>query len=288
MDPVGGFFPTVELSWALTALVVEGSRTTDRALAEEIARRLVSSFNPRSCLFPHWPEGAARPWFRSHVTCFADFVYPVQALSHFHRTVGSSQAIEAAQRCADRICRLQGPAGQWWWHYDVRTGRLIEGYPVYSVHQDAMAPMALAALRDAGGDAMTEAAWKGMEWLGSPSELSTAAGCGGQGGATGLPQHRLALIDRDEDLIWRKVARHEPGKFVRSAQAAASRLHPAFRVPGLGLLFRPGFIDYESRPYHMGWILHAWRAGNRICHDRAGEDHRVFVEDKGSSRANIG
>ena len=34
---------------------------------------------------------------------------------------------------------------------DVRTGRVIEGYPVYAIHQDAMGPMALFALEDACG-----------------------------------------------------------------------------------------------------------------------------------------
>jgi len=54
------------------------------------------------------------------------------------------------------------------------------------------------------------------------------------------------------------VARHEPNKFSRRAQALASRIHPRVRVPGLGAVLRPGRIDWESRPYHMGWILYAW------------------------------
>jgi hypothetical protein len=252
MDPVGGSFPTVEVSWSLTALVVDGSKATDPALAEGIARRLLSSFNPRSCLFPHWPEGAAKPWLRSHVTCFADFVYPVQALSHFHMAVGSDQAIKAAQRCADQICRLQGSAGQWWWHYDVRTGRVIEGYPVYSVHQDAMAPMALLALRQATSHDYSDAIWRGLQWLADPPEATDP------------------LIDVQADVIWRKVARHEPSKLVRGVQAAASRLHPALRVPGLDTLLPPGCVDYESRPYCMGWILHALRIRGEARHDTGG------------------
>ncbi len=72
-----------------------------------------------------------------------------------------------------------------------------------------------------------------------------------------------SLIDEQADLIWRKIARHEPAKAARAVQAVASRLHPAFRVPGLDGLFRPGRVDYECRPYHLGWILHAWR-GDRV------------------------
>ena len=70
------------------------------------------------------------------------------------------------------------------------------------------------------------------------------------------------LIDTQGSLIWRKVARREPRKLSRTAQALASRLHPTFRTPGLNLLCRPTTIDHESRPYHMAWILHAWGAGS--------------------------
>jgi hypothetical protein len=44
----------------------------------------------------------------------------------------------------------------------------------------------------------------------------------------------------------------------RYLQAGASRLSPALRVPGLDLLFPPRAIDYEDRPYHLGWVLYAW------------------------------
>ena len=66
------------------------------------------------------------------------------------------------------------------------------------------------------------------------------------------------LIDRERQVIWRKVARREPRRLVRGLQAAASRLHPNLRLPAVDLLFPPTSIDYETRPYEMAWILHAW------------------------------
>ena len=59
------------------------------------------------------------------------------------------EALQNSLQCANAICNLQGPLGQWWWHYDSMTGRVAERYPVYSVHQHAMAPMALFAAQDA-------------------------------------------------------------------------------------------------------------------------------------------
>ena len=240
MGPGQRPYPTVELSWALTALAVD-PKGSDMAQAEMTAQALLESFRQESGLFPHWSAGYAAPRLRAHVSCFADFVYPIQALSYYHLATGDSRAAEAACRCAERMCQLQGPAGQWWWHYDHRTGQVVERYPVYSVHQHAMAPMALFALAKACGRDHSGSIERSLQWLFNP------------------PEKAGVLVDPERNVIWRKVARREPRRLVRGVQAVASCLHPRLRVPGMDLLFPPTAIDYESRPYEMGWILHVWR-----------------------------
>jgi hypothetical protein len=239
-------YPTVELSWALTALVAEGNDITDMAQAQMTARALLAAFKRESGIFGHSSLGSNVPRLRAHVSCFADFVYPVQALSYYHLATGDAQAAEVAVTCAEHICQLQGPGGQWWWHYDIRTGRVVERYPVYAVHQDAMAPMALFALAKARGQDHLGSIENGLRWLVSPPE------------STG------SLIDTERDVIWRKVARREPRRLVRGLQAVASCVHPGLRAPGVDLLFPPVAIDYETRPYEMGWILHAWPVGREL------------------------
>jgi len=240
MEPGQSPYPIVELSWALTALVVSGSDDTDRALASRIADVLIGSFRPESGIFRHWSTGSSMPRLRAHVSCFADFVYPIQALSYYYLGTGDTRAAEVAASCAERMCQLQGPAGQWWWHFDNRTGRVVERYPVYAVHQDAMAPMALFALAKACGQNHSASTERGLGWLVNPPEITGS------------------LVDSARNVIWRKVARREPRRLVRGLQAAASCLHPRIRVPGMDVLFPPVSIDYESRPYEMGWILYAW------------------------------
>lgn len=237
---------TVEVAWGLAALCQEHDGQNGHQLRDELARALLSTFEPESGFFRH--RLARTGGLRDHVACFADLVYPIQALSHYHRISGDEASLSTAIRCAERICESLGPDGQWWWHYDVRTGRVIEGYPVYAVHQDAMAPMALFALADAGGPLHREPIERGLHWLAAAPELD---------GGT--------LIDEPAAVIWRKVARHEPRKCVRGAQAVVSRIHPSLRVPGTDSVFPPGAIDDECRPYHLGWLLHAWpqvRAGH--------------------------
>jgi len=246
LDPCTSPHPTVELAWTLASLALHGDASPDRALADRVAQRLMASFREQSGVFPHWPDGAGSASMRSHIACFADLVYPTQALSFYGRAVEDPEAICVARRCADHMCETQGPQGQWWWHFDVRTGRVVEKFPVYSVHQDAMAPMALFAAQEACG--VDYSAWirRGLKWLFESPEIAGS------------------LIDPHSGVIWRKVARHEPGKISRAFQAVACRAHPSLRVPFLGAVLRPGKIDFESRPYHMGWLLYAWSGDRKL------------------------
>ena len=237
--PLEGPQATVELAWVLSALCAHADGF-EEDLSRRIARRLLDAFVPRAGLFPHQVARRGRG-LRAHVSCFADLVYPIQALATYVRRTGDAEALAAALACARVICRHQGPAGQWWWHYDVRTGAVIEPYPVYAVHQDAMAPLALFALEEATGESFDPWIARGLQWLDRSPEL---------GGGS--------LVDEGADLVWRKVGRREFKKASRYVQAAASRLIPRLRAPGIDRLLPAGAVDHEDRPYHLGWLLHAW------------------------------
>jgi hypothetical protein len=241
LNPIASAVPTVELAWTLSAAAAD-PRILRSRLAADLATRLRESFSERGRLFPHALGTSPAPG-RAHVSCFADLVYPVLALAQYGARVGDDRAIACALAGAQTMCRHQGPDGQWWWHYDYRTGEVLERYPVYAVHQDSMAPMALFAAAEAAGTTFDSAIGRGLRWLASAPEL---------GGGS--------LIDRSAGVIWRKVARREPAKLSRYLQAGASRLSPHLRTPGLDLLFPPEAIDYEDRPYHLGWVLYAWPA----------------------------
>jgi len=230
---------TVEVAWVLSACAMDPSALV-HGLGERIAQRLRTVFVEDIGIFPHLigGEDASK---RSHVSCFADLVYPTLALSQYGAAARDRDAIAAAARCADFMCRQQGASGQWWWHFDYRTGRVLERYPVYAVHQDSMAPRALFAASSAAGTNYDTAIARGLSWLWGAPEL------GGR-----------SLVDEGAGLIWRKVARREPAKLSRYMQAAVSRVSPHLRAPGLDTMFPPTAIDFEDRPYHLGWVLFAW------------------------------
>jgi hypothetical protein len=228
--------PTVEAAWALAAAAMSGGAVS-LPLQKSLAAFVLKAWNPRAGLFGHGDARGAR----SHVACFADQVYPIFALSRFAAAHADLPALDAAVQCARRICALQGTDGQWWWHYDHRTGAVIEGYPVYAIHQDAMAPMALRAVADASGESFADHIRRGVQWLEASPEL-----------------HGGTLLDMPARMLWRKVARREPMKATRYMQAVCTRLHPRLRTPGVDVLFPAAAIDYEDRPYHWGWFLYAW------------------------------
>lgn len=237
-NPGMGF--TVELAWTLSALAAAAREPGVEQAAQRVHATLMTAFSADAGVFAHNCGEPGTGGLRSHVACFADQVYPIQALSRFHKVFGDQIALEAADRCAEQICRVQGEGGQWWWHYDARTGSVIEGYPVYSVHQDSMGPMALLDLAEAGGRDYSEAIRLGLRWMERAAELG------------------VSLIDDEHDIIWRKIGRTDPQKLVRRLRAVASRVHPNLHLGLLDSLFPTSRIDYESRPYHLGWVLHTW------------------------------
>ena len=100
--------------------------------------------------------------------------------------------------------------------------------------------MALLDLHDAGGPDLSEHIRRSLRWMERAPEIDRT------------------LIDEQAQVIWRKVARREPRKLVRSLRAVAARIHPSLRLGLLDTLCPPTEVDWESRPYHLGWVLHTW------------------------------
>lgn len=236
-----GEVETVPVAWALAAaLAVRGHHQGDKV--EQLAARLLLNGQGPGGLFAHTTPARAAGFARGHVGCFADQVYPIQALARLGYAGRNAAALDAAEACAARIVALQGPEGQWWWHYDARESSVVEGYPVYSVHQHAMAPMALLDLYDAGGTDHHDAIMKGLAWIDDHPETDEP------------------LASPEDAMIWRKVGRREPRKLVRALSALTTAAVAGWHLPYLDAAFPPGPVDRECRPYEFGWMLYAWRS----------------------------
>jgi hypothetical protein len=234
-DALAGPLDTVVAAWILIAAIAAGPDA--ERLRRRAADRLLEHRGSAG-IFPH--RLPPRTGVRGHVGSFADQVYPVQALARLAVATGEDGHLRTAERTAARIVELQGTAGQWWWHYDHRDGSVVERFPVYSVHQHGMAPMVLLELAEAGGADHSQAVASGVSWLSTHPECVEP------------------LVAPELGLVWRKVGRREPGKASRGLAAATTAVRPGLHAPGIDRLLPPGRVDYECRPYELGWLLYAW------------------------------
>jgi hypothetical protein len=253
---------TTELAWFLAgiahAVMVSPQHISSLSGAALRTYNLLKGNHGRSGIFGHLAgRGSLTGRFRGHIGCFADQVYPIYALVRFARAFGDGMAVEMARSCADAICRLQGPEGQWWWHYDSLSGCVFEQYPVFSVHQDGMAPMALLALAEATGCDFSKPIYEGLRWITGVNELSRD------------------LRDRSSNVIWRSI--YPESKYKRYLTGALTFIgHGDARRH-----IENPTIKFECRPYHFGWLLYAfadqWQSapGGRVPARRQTEPSRI-------------
>lgn len=232
---------SVHLAWLLLGadhvLLECGPSSAAERLAEEAKAALLDLYNSETAVFyRHAPRGPHRTVSR-RVACFANQIYPVMALAIHARRTDCPKAADACRSVTARLCELQGKLGQWWWLYDAGTGLVVDGYPVYAVHQDGMAPMALLEARQAGLGDFDSSIQRGLDWLFGANEV-----------------HENMIL-ADHAIIRRDVHRRGVGRLARiwrgvSWCAGAHRPRPAPTAENCE-------INPECRPYHLGWVLYA-------------------------------
>jgi hypothetical protein len=255
---------SMALSWALAGVEHTarlGGKTGDTAatLAERMARDLLRYQRRRTglfCMRRLRPRRAlVTALVESRIGTFANQIYPVYALSLHAARTGDEQAARAVRRCLDTVCGEQGEQGQWWWMVDTRTGRWVDQYPVYAVHQDAMAPFGLHAARafwDGDADAHIR---RGLDWLFGDNELGTS------------------LVEERDGVIWRAIQRD--GSIGDGSYGVPPTTLWRRRMTGIGLGLLGGLrrssagleVLRECRTYHLGWVL---LAGEALEHAEGG------------------
>ena len=228
-------------------------------LAETVFKALIKRQSNASNLFPLGGYVSQHKiltrFSRMQLGSFASQVYPIVGLSMYSKFSQNEVALTSAEKALDAVCRLQGPEGQWWWIYNIKRGNVAVQYPVYSIHQDAMGPMAICAVKKAGGRLRNEALLKSFQWLAKRLELPSES-----------------LIDTKNSVVWRAIQRDDPSKTGGFGLGLYERLRMlAISLTGTkdNRKFKSGWVCDECRPYHLGWILlaEAWYrelSGDRI------------------------
>jgi hypothetical protein len=228
----------MEVAWYLTGIAscyLAGCSDFPK-LGEQVAaaRKILESNRGASGVYGHLSRG--KSWggrLRGRIGSFADQVYPTIAFARLSLALNDNKAREMASRTAEKMCELQGPLGEWSWHYDSATGKVLSRYPVYSVHQHAMGPMMLFAASEATGRDFSEAIYKGLAWIGGNNELGRD------------------FVEPSLGLVWRSIYLDSPSAYIDAAlrfSQLRTGTAPARRLK----------VRYECRPYELGWLLYAF------------------------------
>lgn len=225
----------MEIAWIVKGLALQvavgAGEPARRALGETLDRALARQ-DAGSGLFAHTQTGPRRRFPN-----FATQIYHVLALATVAKLELDRRARDAARRAGERLLEAQLSDGGWPWLYDSGTGRVVERYEIYAVHQDAMAPMGLLELAEATGErAHARAAGHGLEWIYGANELGRS------------------MFDPAEDLLYRSIRRTRP------RDRLALYRNTAAAVVGRSLDAQGSHVELNrtDRPYHLGWVLEAW------------------------------
>jgi len=242
---------TAALGQLLHGVVAAGDRfprLADRAdaVAAPMAAELLDRFVPDSELFRAGRLRLDQPRVAVGLryTSFAHQVYPLHGLAAWYRRHGRAPD-PLLRRVADRLVGAQGPLGQWWWLYAIGARRVIEGYPVYSVHQDGMAFMALAPLKALGIGDYDGPLARGLDWLDGANELHRPL----TGDAPPFICRCIQRTGSHADLPFGISKRNLRAVQLRSLRTPARDVTEA----DAGELE----ILEECRSYHLGWLLYA-------------------------------
>ena len=227
----------MDLGLALSGLVAfarkSGSEEAIEAAREAKDLVLTRLRRPRAALFCHT---TAAGW-RRLLPNFASQAYLIHGLAQYALESQDFDAGRVAANCASRIQQLQRADGGWPWIYSV-DGYAVEDYEIYSVHQDAMMPMALMALAEVDRADYRPAILRGLSWLDGGNALGRQ------------------MVDQEGGLILRSIRRKRVVD--RAVLAANSAWGLAFSRPVIGDLGPLLELNTTCRPYLLGWLLYAW------------------------------
>jgi len=195
--------------------------------------RLLGANQGASGIFVHAGlPGLFQQPFSNRFGTIADQLHAIYALATFARAFGIEEPLADALNCANAIRALQGDKGQWWFLYDKRSSRVVNRYPVFSIYQNGIAPMALLALAEPTGQNFDDAICSGLSWV------------------TGVNELGVDLRDRQHGIIWDSI---EPrSRITNFWEHALNFMHNSRKSRDENLRIR-----FEARPDHFGWLLYA-------------------------------
>jgi len=232
-------FSAQDLGMILVGVV--GQAKVDRKkwspVATELFAFLLERYHASSGLFYDSTFGVRRRY-----ASFATQTYLLLACYAYGELMNSNRAIQIANAGTRKLIELQGPNGEWPWFFDATTGRVLDFYEVYSVHQYGMAPAFLELAEQHGVPEARAAIIRGFKWVLGQNQLATPML---------VPERHLSVRSQ----VRKGELRTKAWRVLRALQNSASRRQAVLTDPS-NLELR-----LECRSYELGWIL--WSFGRR-------------------------
>ncbi len=233
---------TTELSWFLIGLLSatifnKNFSAVIKDLPQQAYQIIRNNYGGNG-IFAHNGKNKFQLFSRKRIGTFSDQVYSIYAFTMYAKVFRNKEALMIAMECADKLAGKQGEYGQWWWHYDSSTGEVISKYPVYSVQQDALAPMAFLAVQRATGKNYTDYINKGINWLFSNNEL------------------RARIVNENKKLIYQSISINNFTRYFNILVSSIFR----FNFPKKVKLK----ISKRAYLYHYGWVLFVFSELNSL------------------------
>ena len=163
---------------------------------------------------------------------FEDQVFGIYAFARFGRAFGDEQALNIARDCAECLINNQGELGQWWHSYEQASGTVVRKFPVRSVCQFGLAPLALYEVGELTGLPVLDAIEYGLAWVRGDNELN------------------FDLLDRERSLIWE-------GAFDTKYNTYAKEWSVSRGLKSQKDKKKPLAVSWECRAGDLGWLLYA-------------------------------
>jgi hypothetical protein len=233
-------FRAQDLGMLLVGVAAQAAKE-DRAkwapTATELFRFLVERYHAPSGLFF---DAASGP--RRRFGSFATQTYLILACYAYGELMNDERAIRMANAGARKLIDRQGPQGEWPWFFDAMTGRVLDFYEVYSVHQYGMAPAFLERAERHGVAEARHAIIKGFHWVLGSNQL---------GKPMLVPELHLSIRSQ----VRKGELQTKNWRVLRAVRNAILGLDPKLVD---ATLVEPRL---ECRSYELGWIL--WSFGSR-------------------------
>jgi hypothetical protein len=222
------------LSWVIWGMLgadrsgVEGADVVARRSADVVSGHFVEAGSTL-------PRHSTR-WYRRSIVSFGSVAYFLRAAHELATFLDDEVWSRRFRDGVSWALRHQGPQGEWPWLMDTRSGKPIDVYPVFSVHQDSMAMLFLLPAFESGMKEAAPAIERSLAWGFGANEL-------GAGFYVTDPFMAHRSIERVE--AYPRLMR-----YARSLGGARSRTSAFGRASAR--------VNPECRSYHLGWILYVW------------------------------